>query len=115
MNHFKTIGDLCEFFRYLSNNSQEESLVCNICVIYPSQCASYTPERFTYNINIDDICKFTKVLSQDFRNQKTHVKRHFENDVHLKINIIGKERKIINANVKHEKMQSVCGSQDYVK
>ena len=74
LNHCKTIADLCESFHYLSYISQEESLVCNIC---PSQGGSHTPGRFTYNITS------TKVLSRDFRNLKTHVKRHFENEVHL--------------------------------
>ena len=50
----------------------------------PSQGGSHTPGRFKYNIKNDDIYKSTKVLSRDFRNLKTHVKRHFENKVHLK-------------------------------
>ena len=84
MNHCKAIADLCESFDHLSHISGEESLVCNICVIYPSQGGSHTPGRFTYNIKNDDIYKSTKVLSRDFRNLKTHVKRHFENEVYLK-------------------------------
>ena len=84
LNHCKTISDLCESFDYLSYISQEESLVCNICVIYPSQGGSDTPGRFTYNIKNDDIYKSTKVLSRESRNLKSHVKRHFENEVHLK-------------------------------
>ena len=32
----------------------------------------------------DDICKSTKVLLRDFRNLKSQVKFHFENEVHLK-------------------------------
>ena len=104
MNHRKTIADLCESFHYLSYISQEESLVCNIC---PSQGGSHTPGRFTYNITS------TKVLSRDFRNLKTHVKRRFENEVHLK-NDCGKKRKFIKANMKHKNMELVCGSQDYV-
>ena len=83
MNHCKTIADLCESFDYLSYISQEESLVCNICVTYPSQGGSHTSGRFTYNIKKDDIFKSTKVLLWDFRNLKTHVKRHFENEIHL--------------------------------
>ena len=63
---------------------QEESLVCNICVINPSQGGSHTPGHFIYNIKNDDIYKSTKVLSRDFRNLKTHVKRYFENEVYLK-------------------------------
>ena len=39
---------------------------------------------FTYNIKNDDICNSTKLLSRDFCNLKTHVKRHFESEVHLK-------------------------------
>ena len=84
LNHCKTIGDLCESFDYLSYISQEESLVCNICVIYPSQGGSHSPGYFTHNIKNDDICKSTKVLLRDFRNLKSHVKCHFENEVHLK-------------------------------
>ena len=84
MNHCKAIADLCESFDYLCCISQEESLVCNICVIYPSQGGSHTPGRFTYDIKNDDIYKSTKVLSRDFPNLKTHVKHHFENEVHLK-------------------------------
>ena len=63
LNHCKTIADLCESFDYLSYISQEESLVCNICVIYPSQGGSHAHGRFTYNIKNDDIYKSTKVLS----------------------------------------------------
>ena len=77
LNHCKTIADLCESFDYLSYISQEESLVCNICVIYPSQSRCHIPGRFTYNVKNDDIYKSTKVLSRDFRNLKTHVKLHF--------------------------------------
>ena len=112
MNHCKNIGDLCESFDYLSYISQEESLVCNICVTYPSQGDSHTPRRFTYNIKNDDICKSTKLLSRDFRNLKTHVKRHFENEVHLKNDCDWqKKRKIIKANMKQENMQWVWGSE----
>ena len=63
LNHCKTIADLCESFDYLSYISQEESLVCNICVTYPSQGGSHTSGRFTYNIKKDDIYKSAKVLS----------------------------------------------------
>ena len=107
MNHCKTIADLSESFDYLSYICEEESLVCNICATYPSQCGSHTPGSFTDNIKNDDIYKSTKVLSRDFRNLKTHVKRHFDN--------IGKKKKFIKATVKQKNMQSVCGSQDYVK
>ena len=48
----------------------------------PSQGHSHTPGHFKYNIKNND--NSTKVLSRDFRNLKTHVKRHFENKVHLK-------------------------------
>ena len=84
MNHCKTIADLCESFDYLSYISQEESVVCNICVIYPSQGGSHNAGYFTHNIKNDDICKPTKVLLRDFRNLKSHVNCHFENEVHLK-------------------------------
>ena len=57
LNHCKTIADLCESFHYFSYISQEESLVCNICVVYSFQSGSNTPGRFTYNIKNDDICK----------------------------------------------------------
>ena len=75
LNHCKTIPDLCESFNHLSYISLEESPVCNIYLIYPSQGGSHAPGLLTYNINIDVIYKSTKVLSQDFRNLKTHVKR----------------------------------------
>ena len=115
LNYYKTV-DLCESFDYLSYISQKELLVCNICVIYPSQGDSHTHRRFTYNIKNDDIYKSIKVLSWDFRNLKTHIKRHFESEVHLKIDCNWqKKRKIIKANLKQENMQSVCGSWDYVK
>ena len=94
MNHCKTIADLCESFDYISYISQEESLVCNIYVINPSQGGSHTPGRFTYNIKNDDIYKSTKVLSRDFRNLKTHVKRHFENEVYLKNDCDWKKKEI---------------------
>ena len=38
----------------------------------------------THNIKNDDLCKSTKVLLRDFRNLKSQVKFHFENEVHLK-------------------------------
>ena len=50
----------------------------------PCQGGSHTPRRFTYNIKNDDIYKSTKVFSRELRDLKTHIKRHFENDVHLK-------------------------------
>ena len=103
LNHCKTIADLCEFFHYLPYIFQEESL------IYPSQ-----GRRFIYDIKNDNIYNSTKVLSEDFRNLKIYVKCHFENEVHQKMNLIGKKRKIKKANVKHENMQSVCGSRDCV-
>ena len=84
LNHCKTIADLCESFDYLSCISQEGSLVCNICVIYPSQGGCHSPGYFTHNIKNDDIYKSTKVLLRDFRNLKSHVKCQFENEVHLK-------------------------------
>ena len=91
LNHCKTIVDFCESFDYLSYISQEESFVCNICVMYPSQGGCHTPWRFTYNIKNDDIYKSTKVLSRDCRNLKTHIKRHFENEVRLKMTVIGQK------------------------
>ena len=104
MNHCKAIADLCESFDYLCYISQEESLVCNICVIYPSQGGSHTPGRFTYDIKNDDIYKSTKVVSRDFPNLKTHVKHHFENEVHLKNDCDWQKREFITTNVKHENM-----------
>ena len=50
----------------------------------PSQGRSHAPGHFKYNIKNNDIHKSTKVLSRDFRNLETHVKRHFENKAHLK-------------------------------
>ena len=62
LNHCKTIADLSKSFDYLSYITQEESLVCNICVIYRSQGGSRTPGCFTYNIKNDNIYKSTKVF-----------------------------------------------------
>ena len=59
LNHCKAIVDLCESFDYLSYIRQEESLICNICVIYPSQGGCHTSRRVTYNIRKDDIYKST--------------------------------------------------------
>ena len=84
LNHCKAIVDLCESFDYLSYIPQEESLIYKICVIYPSQGGCHTPRCVTYNIRKDDIYKSTQVLSRDFRDLKTHVKRHFENEVNPK-------------------------------
>ena len=116
LNHFKTIADLCESFDHLSYISQEESLVCKICVIYPSQGGSHTPRRFTYNIKNDDIYKSIKVLSWDFRNLKTHIKRHFENEVHLK-NDCDWQKKKENYKGKYETGEHAVGMGiwDYVK
>ena len=94
LNHCKTIADLCESFDNLSYISQEESLVCNICVIYPSQGGSHSPGYFTYNIKNDDTYKSTMVLLRDFRNLKTHVKCHFENEVHLKNDCVYRKKEI---------------------
>ena len=69
---------------------------------------SHTPGHFTYDIKTDDIYNSTKVLSQNFPNLMTHAKRHFENQVHLKMTTIGKKRKIIKANVKQENIKLVC-------
>ena len=43
LNNCKIIADLRKSLDYLSYISQEESLVCNICVTYPSQGGSHTP------------------------------------------------------------------------
>ena len=102
MNHCKTIADLSESFDYLSYICEEESLVCNICATYPSQCGSHTPGSFTYNIKNDDIYKSTKVLSRDFRNLKTHVKRHFDNEVHLKNDCDWQKKEIYKGNCETE-------------
>ena len=72
LNHCKTIADSCEFFNYLFYISQEESLVCDIRVTYPSEGDSHAPGCFIYNIKNEDICNLT-----------IHVKRHFENEVNL--------------------------------
>ena len=111
LNQCKTIADLCESFNYLSYISLEQSLVCNIYVMYPSQGGSQTPGRLNYNIIIDNIDK-SKVLPRDFSHLKTHVKRHFENEVHLK-----NDKKNTNErkrNVKHENMQTAYQLRDYV-
>ena len=99
MNHCKAIADLCESFDHLSHISGEESLVCNICVIYPSQGGSHTPGRFTYDIKNDDIYKPTKVLSRDFPYLKTHVKHHFDN-VHLENDCDFQKKEIYNGKCK---------------
>ena len=74
----------------------------------PSQGGCHTPGRFTYDIKTDHIYKSTNVLSQDFPNLMTHAKRHFKNEVRLKMTMIGKKRKIIKANVKQENIKLVC-------
>ena len=84
MNHCKTMTDSCESFNYLPYISHEESLLYNICVIYPFLGCSHTPGSFTYNIKNNNIYKSTKVPSRDIRTLKTHVQRNFENEVHLK-------------------------------
>ena len=83
-DEIKPCKQVNESFHYLSYISQEDSLAYNICVIYLSQGRTHTPGRFAYNIKNNDIYKSTKVLSRDFRNLKTRVKYHFENEVHLK-------------------------------
>ena len=80
-DHFGNYLDSPGKINYLSYISQKESLVC---AIYPSLGDSHTPRRFTYNMKSDDIYKYTKVPSRDFRSLKIHVKRHFENKVHRK-------------------------------
>ena len=107
LNHCKTIADLCESFDYLSYISQEESLVCNICVIYSSQGGSHSPGYFTYNIKNDGICKSTKVLLRDLRNLKTHVKCHIENEVHLKNDCVCRKKEIHKG--KCERREHVVG------
>ena len=115
LNHCKTIAELCESFHYLSYISQEEPLVRNICVIYPSQGGSHIPGHFTNNIENDDIYKSTKVLSPDFRNLKTHIKRHFQNEVHLKNDCNWQKKENYKGKCEtQEHMQSVCRSRDYV-
>ena len=102
MNHCKTIADLSESFDYLSYICEEESLVCNIYATCPSQCSSHTPGSFIDNIKNDDIYKSTKVLSRDFRNLKTHVKRHFDNEVHLNNDCDWQKKEIYKGNCETE-------------
>ena len=61
--------------------------------------------RFTYNIRNDDIYQSTKVLSQDFLNLKTHVKHHFENGVHLKLDYDWQEKENYKGKCETENMQ----------
>ena len=50
----------------------------------PNSLVDVVDGSFTYNIKTDDIYQPTKAPPRDIRTLKTHVKCHFENEVHLK-------------------------------
>ena len=82
--HCKTVNDICAHIACLTYEPDEQCLVCTACVIYPSQGGAHTPGRFAYCLESEELFQSNNLLSRDFRNLKTHVKRHLENEVHLR-------------------------------
>ena len=82
MKQCKVVQDLVDEFDCLDYVLQENSLFCNVCVSYPRQGANI-PGRFLLTDNSDGSTKDeTQHQSRNFRNLKSHVKRHFEGDLH---------------------------------
>ena len=55
-----------------------------MCVTIPRIAGAHTPGHYDYDISNDDVYSQTKVMCREFRNLKTHLKRHFDNEDHKK-------------------------------
>ena len=78
----KTVTDICKNIEDIVYVPEEGGLTCIRCVISPRQGGAHTPGRFSYDISHDDMYISTKITSREFRNLKTVIRRHFENDFH---------------------------------
>ena len=74
--------DICKNIEDIVYVPEEGGLTCIRCVISPRQGGAHTPGRFSYDISHDDMYISTKITSREFRNLKTVIRRHFENDFH---------------------------------
>ena len=79
----KTVEDICDKFDDILYVPEEKVLSCVRCVVYPSQGGAHMPGRFTYDIANDETYRSTNVTTREFRNLKSVIKRHFENEIHL--------------------------------
>lgn len=86
----KTLGDICESFDELSYIENDKMLVCSLCVLYPLGSA-HVAGNFEYDRLHDDQYLSIQVMSEEFRNLKKHIKRHFVQEIHLS-NVEKRER-----------------------
>ena len=77
----KTLSDLCSTFDELSYIDEDKVVVCTLCVLYPIG-TSYLSGNFEYDRIHDEQYRSTQVMSQEFRNLKKHIKRHFTLEIH---------------------------------
>ena len=80
----KTVKQLCETFDHLDYLSQEKCLVCSVCMTVSRLAGSHAPGRYAYDLSNDELYMTTNIMSREFRNLKIHIKRHFENEDHIK-------------------------------
>ena len=78
----KTLSDICDSFDELSYIEQNKMVVCTPCVLYPLGTA-HVPGNFEYDLINDEQYLSNQVMSQEFRNLKKHIKRHFMQEIHL--------------------------------
>ena len=77
----KTLGDICSTFDELSYIDEDKMVVCTMCVLYPVE-TSHLPGYFEYDFINDEQHQNTQVMSREFRNLKTNIKRHFMLEFH---------------------------------
>lgn len=77
----KTLGDICSTFDELSYIDEDKMVVCTMCVLYPVE-TSHLPGYFEYDFINDEQHQNTQVMSREFRNLKTNIKRHFMLELH---------------------------------
>ena len=60
------------------------SVICTVCVTRPRLPGAHSPGHFSYDISKDEIFSQTGVTTREFRNLRSHLKRHFEHQDHCK-------------------------------
>ena len=94
----ETMNHLCPEFEYLNYIPEERYFVCDFCIIFLWIGGVHVPHRYEYNLSNTVVYVNHNIMSREFKNIKTHLKRHLENVYHLK-NIKEWKREVI-ANLK---------------
>ena len=105
---------LCKDIDGLEYISEEKCLVCSYCVTTASKGGVHAPGRFVYDLVHEKVIETMNVVSREFRNLKTHLKGHLNNEEHI-INVNRSNQEHISRS-KHEIRQYDIGLRlrDYV-